>query len=164
MLMKPVLQSAALVLALAMPLHAQDVVLTVSGDVAAPAEGDAWTFDMATLHAMPSTSFTSTTIWTEGPQTFEGVSLKALLEQVGAKDGSIEAVALNDYAVTIPTSDAVDGGPIIAYSRNGSELSVRDKGPLWIIYPFDDNAAYRTEEYYSRSIWQLDRLKITAEN
>lgn len=162
MLMNAILRCAALAVVLATPVYGEDVVLTVSGDVAPPRNGDAWTFDMAQLRALPSASFTTTTIWTEGPQTFEGVPLNALLKQVGAADGSIEAIALNDYAVTIPTSDATEGGPIIAYNRNGSPLSVRDKGPLWIIYPFDDNSSYKSEEYYSRSIWQLDRLKVTA--
>ena len=65
-----------------------------------------------------------------------------------------------DYAVTIPTSDAVEGGPIIAYEMDGKPMSRRDKGPLWVIYPFDDSAKYRTETIYSRSIWQLNRIKF----
>jgi hypothetical protein len=37
-------------------------------------------------------------------------------------------------------------------------MSLREKGPLWVIYPYDSDPAYRTEETYSRSIWQLNRL------
>lgn len=155
---------SALALVVASPALAQEIVLTVSGDVAAPAEGGDWTFTMEDLRAMPAAGFETTTIWTEGVQTFEGVALDVLLEHVGASDGKIEAIALNDYAVSIPTTDAVEGGPIIAYARDGEAMSVRDKGPLWIIYPFDDNNKYKTEEYYSRSIWQLDRLKVVAGN
>jgi hypothetical protein len=43
---------------------------------------------------------------------------------------------------------------------DGNAMSVRDKGPLWVIYPYDSDAAYRTEVIYSRSIWQLDRLEV----
>ncbi|EEE35430.1 oxidoreductase, molybdopterin binding [Rhodobacteraceae bacterium KLH11] len=96
-------------------------------------------------------------------QSFEGVSLDVLLNHVQAEDGTIRAVALNDYAVTIPTSDAIEGGPIVAYSRNSRAMSVRDKGPLWIIYPYDTNEAYQSEEIYARSIWQLNRLEIVAQ-
>jgi len=39
-------------------------------------------------------------------------------------------------------------------------MSVREKGPLWVIYPYDSDAKFRTEVIYSRSIWQLDRLAI----
>ena len=148
----------------AAPALAEETVLTVSGSVAASDSGETWTFDMADLLAMPSDSFETSTIWTEGVQTFEGVSLSVLLDHVGADGAELSAVALNDYAVSIPTADAVAGGPIISYSQNGEEMSVRNKGPLWIVYPYDVNEDYKSEEYYSRSIWQLDRIEVMAGN
>ncbi|MGC3936171.1 molybdopterin-dependent oxidoreductase [Roseobacter sp. EG26] len=152
-----------LIMSLARPAVADDTILRVSGAVAQPDKGEVWTFDLAALKALPVASFETTTIWTTGLQSFDGVSLITLLEHVGASGSTIRAVALNDYAVSIPVSDAVEGGPIIAYANNGKEMSIRDKGPLWIIYPFDDNEAYKSEETYSRSIWQLDRIEITAQ-
>lgn len=146
------------------PAMAQDTVLTVSGSIAASETGDSWTFNMADLMAMPQESFETTTIWTEGTQVFAGVSLRVLLDHVGADGEELSAVALNDYAVSIPTADAVEGGPIIAYAQNGEEMSVRNKGPLWIVYPYDVNEAYKSEDYYSRSIWQLDRIEVIAGN
>ena len=152
------------VLMYAVPALAEEPVLTVSGSVATSDSGETWIFDMAELMAMPSESFETTTIWTEGMQTFEGVSLGVLLEHVGADGAELNAVALNDYAVSIPTADAGEGGPSIAYSQNGEEMSVRNKGPLWIVYPYDGNEEYKSEEYYSRSIWQLDRIEVMASN
>ncbi|ABG33058.1 oxidoreductase [Roseobacter denitrificans] len=159
------LRSAALVLSLSLaaPVLADDIVLTVTGAVSQPEGGDAWTFDMAELRQLPASSIETTTIWTTGSQTFEGVSLADLLAHVGATGSTIRAVALNDYAVSIPVTDAVAGGPIVAYTQNGAEMSIRDKGPLWVIYPFDDKQIYKSEEYYSRSIWQLDRIEIIKE-
>ena len=75
-------------------------------------------------------------------------------------EGTLKATAINDYAVEIPVEDAVEGGPIIAFMRNGAPMSVRDKGPLWIVYPYDSDPAYQTEVIYSRSIWQLDRIEV----
>lgn len=72
----------------------------------------------------------------------------------------IDATAINDYSVEIPISDAVEGGPILAYKSDGAYMSRRDKGPIWLIYPYDQNADYRSETIYSRSIWQLDRLNV----
>ena len=149
---------------LAAPLWAGETVLTISGAVGASETGDSWEFDMDGLKALPSASFETTTTWTEGDQRFDGVPLVVLMEHVGASGNALRAVALNDYAVSIPMTDSVQGGPIVAYLRNGEEMSVRDKGPLWIIYPFDDNDSYKTEEYYSRSIWQLDRIEVVVEN
>lgn len=135
--------------------NAQDeIVLTVTnGD-------DVVEYDLSTLEAMSSTTFETTTIWTEGPQTFTGVSLQALLQDLDIDDGVILASAINDYTVEIPVSDAVTGGPIIAYSNNGSAMSIRDKGPLWIVYPYDSKTEYQAETIYSRSIWQLDRIAV----
>ncbi len=154
---------AVLAISISTSALADDILLTVSGDVGANGDKDTWTFDRKALEALASRSIDTTTIWTEGTQNFEGVSLDVLLNHVQAKEGTIRAVALNDYAVTIPTSDATEDGPIVAYFRDGKTMSVRDKGPLWIIYPYDANEAYQSEEIYARSIWQLNRLEVVAQ-
>ena len=117
-------------------------------------------FDRAALEALPRTQIETSTIWTEGLQRFDGVSLKDLLAHAEVTSGTLQATAINDYSVTIPVSDAVEDGPIIAYLANDTPMSRRDKGPLWIVYPYDDNPDYQAETIYSRSIWQLDRLIV----
>lgn len=150
------ISAAAVALAgvLPLPALAAGIVLTVE----APS-GDQ-TFDMQELREMPAVTIQTETIWTDGQQTFTGVPLAALTERLGIEEGVIEAMAINAYAVQIPVSDAVDGGPLIAYERNGAEMPVRDKGPLWIVYPYDSKPEYRSEEIYSRSIWQLEKLSV----
>lgn len=143
-----------------LPMPKGDVILTVSGAISKTNKADTAVFDIDTLRAFDETTFVTTTIWTEGEQTFTGVSLHDLLEVLGVEGGTLNASAINDYTVEIPVSDAVEGGPIIAYQRNGAEMSIRDKGPLWIVYPFDANPDYKSEQIYSRSIWQLDRIEI----
>lgn len=136
------------------------ILLSISG--ISPNDGHAITaeYDLAALQALPKTSFTTTTTWTSGPQQFDGVSLKVLLDTLGVTKGVVVATAINQYQTEIPVSDAVAGGPIIAYALNGAPMSVRDKGPLWIVYPYDLHAQYQTEVVYSRSIWQLDRISF----
>lgn len=164
---KAILVSVAVSLGTVAIAHAQsvetprgDVLLTVSGDIDVTNVDDSLQLDRAALKAIGGTAFETTTIWTDGVSRFEGVSLKAFADMVGADAGTFLATAINDYTVEIPVSDAVDGGPIIAYLKDGDEMSVRDKGPLWIVYPYDSSAAYRSEVIFSRSIWQLDRIKV----
>lgn len=102
----------------------------------------------------------TSTIWTEGVHEFSGVPLYALMQHLDLSGSSIQAIALNDYAVSIPLSDARMGGPIVAFAIDGQPIPRREKGPLWIIYPFDQSPEYRTETVYARSIWQLNRLNI----
>ena len=135
-------------------------VLTVTGAIGTRNTPDAAVFDLAMLRALPRASFTTGTIWTDGPVTFEGVRVKDLLAAIGATGGSLHAIALNDYAVDIPVSDATADGPIIAYAVDGHALPVRNRGPLWIVYPYDAKADYRSEVVYSRSIWQLNRIDV----
>lgn len=157
----------ALALVLSAPVHAQDIaaptgtpILTISGEIDTTNDGDTLVLDAETFAALGMVSIETSTIWTDGVNTFEGVSLKTLADLVGAESGQLLASAINDYTVEIPVSDAVENGPIVAYRLNGNKMSVRDKGPLWIIYPYDQSADYRTEVIYSRSIWQLDRIEV----
>lgn len=136
------------------------VVLTVTGAVS-QTNGDGMAqFDMEMLKALPATEFSTATIWTKGTLTFTGVSLKALMEHVGADGGALRGYAINDYSVDIPADDATADSAIIAYAVDGSAMSVRDKGPLWIVYPYDSSSSFRTEVVYSRSIWQLNRIEV----
>ena len=138
------------------------VLLTVSGDFDR-VPGRAMEFDLAMLQALDATSFSTASIWTDGVHQYTGVSLQLLAAYLGVAEGAIlKCAAINDYVVDVPVSDAVAGGPIIAYAMDGAAMSIREKGPLWILYPFDSNPAYRSEIIYTRSIWQLDRIEVTG--
>ncbi|WP_353473239.1 oxidoreductase [Salipiger sp. H15] len=136
------------------------VLLTVSGNVPVKNQPEGAAFDLHMLEALGTTTFTTTTIWTEGPQRFTGVSLHDLVTALEVTGGTLTAVAINEYSADIPVEDAAEGGPIIAWARNGSLMSVRDKGPLWIVYPYDEHPEYRSEIIFARSIWQLNRIVV----
>lgn len=138
------------------------LTVTLTGDQGGAEQRDTRHFTLAELRALGEVTFETETIWTSGLQQFTGVSLAVLIAQFAPVGGIVQARAINDYMVEIPLSDAVEDGPIIAYERNGKTMSLRTKGPLWIVYPYDSNPAYKTEAVYSRSIWQLDSLSIAT--
>lgn len=135
-------------------------LLTITGNISNYTEGKSAKLDREMINNLAQTSIVTSTIWTDGVSEFRGVLLKDLLEYVGAEGTTIQASAINDYAISIPFTDATDPGPIVVILIDGKEISVREKGPLWIIYPYDLDAEFRTEVRYSRSIWQLDRLEV----
>lgn len=166
-MLRRALQTIAISMLAMLPLAAAsqadptgEVLLTVTSPMADQAEAEAVQFDLEMLQELGTVEFETSTIWTQGVQTFEGVPLSALVESLGMSGTTLRATAINDYAVDIPISDAVEDGPIIAYKLNGEEMSVRDKGPLWIVYPYDSKKEYQSEVVYSRSIWQLDRIEV----
>ena len=118
------------------------------------------TYDMAALEAMPKVKYTTTTVWTDAAQEFSGVPLKALLDAAGVDGSLIRATALNDYAVEIPRDSLEDGAPILATRINGEHFSRRDKGPLWVVYPYDSAERFRNELIFGRSVWQLNRVSV----
>jgi hypothetical protein len=90
-----------------LPAAEGEVVLIVSGDLALTNDGDAAVFDMAMLETIGTNEFETTTIWTDGPQTFKGTTLMTLMQALGVENGTIRATAINDYSVEIPMTDAV---------------------------------------------------------
>lgn len=138
----------------------QDVVLSVNGTINTTNMPEAAQFDLDMIYALEATEYKTDTIWTKGEQTFKGVLLTTLLDAIGATGTEISAIAANDYAVSIPLDDDTTQGALIAYELNGKQMSRREKGPLWIVYPYDSDEKYRSETVYSRSIWQLDRITV----
>ncbi|NIY70852.1 molybdopterin-dependent oxidoreductase [Marivivens donghaensis] len=137
-----------------------DIILTVSGNIAHTNGDGIAEFDMEMLEEIGATSFDTATIWTDGVQTFTGVEMRTLLDYLGAEGSTVRATAINDYAVDIPNDEIEEGAELVAYARNGEPMSVRDKGPLWVVYPFDSSPELQTEVKYSRSIWQMDRIEV----
>jgi len=137
------------------------VVLTLTGKVAAGNGPDGTaSFDMALLERLPRHSFTTRTPWYAKPRKFTGVLLRDLLGAVGSTPARLNATALNDYRVEIPLEDVARGHAMLAYLLDDQPMSVREKGPLVIIYPFDDKPELRSAVHYSRAIWQLRALDI----
>lgn len=136
------------------------VVLTIQGGVGRTNQGDQAQFDMKMLEKLPQKSFTTQTPWYPQPVSFTGPLLHDVLAAAGAKGSKITAVALNDYKTEIPFEDATRHEVIVARLMNERPMPVREKGPLFIVYPFDTKAELRTELYYNRSAWQLRTLQV----
>jgi hypothetical protein len=115
-------------------------------------------FDIAALEALPQQSFSTTTIWTEGAIEFSGPSLTAVLGVAGLGMEPVYAYASNGYGVTLTFPPGDELSPIIATRIDGEPISRREKGPLWVMFPFDNDAALRNAEVFGQSIWHLVRL------
>ena len=117
-------------------------------------------FADADLMALPQIEFSTSTIWTNSKVSYSGPSLAAVLEVSGAPDGALRMTAVNDYKVDMPRAQVEPNAPIIANRINGAPFSIREKGPLWLMFPFDSDERFQTEEVYSFSIWQLTGIQV----
>ena len=144
----------------ALPMPADKPILTISGNIDDKNVGDTAQFDRAMLEKMGLVTVVTTTPWYQGPMSFEGVPMDKLMAEVGAKGQRLVAYALNDYTTEIPMEDFAKHHAILAMKRNGEYMPVRDKGPLFIIYPYDSEPELKSQVFYSRSAWQVARLVV----
>ena len=136
------------------------VILTLTGQLDHTNAPGSAVLDEGMLRAMGVAGIATKTIWTDGMQTFEGVPLITVLRAVGAQGSMVRVTALNDYSVDIPMDEITPAAPLLALTMNGVAMSPRDKGPIWLVYPYDADAAYRQEVVYARSIWQMMRIEV----
>ena len=136
------------------------VLLTLSGNIENTNEAGKAVFDIASLEKLGMVSFQTTSPWYDGRTTFTGIPLQKLMDYVGAKGSVVKVTALNDYTTEIPLSDFKKYKVILALKINGEYMRIRDKGPLFVVYPYDSIPELNNQIYYSRSAWQVSRMNI----
>lgn len=111
------------------------------------------------LDAFTQHTFETATPWTERHQ-FSGPLLKDVLLSSGHHKGkTIKAYAINDYIVEI-NRDLLEEYPVILATRkDGKKMRIRDKGPIWIMFPLDQYPELQTLEIHGQMVWQLKKLE-----
>jgi hypothetical protein len=139
---------------------ARRVVLTVTGAIGltnAPGRAE---FDLNMLERLGLGRLTTWTPWTEGEVEFQGVLARRLMEAIGANGTEVDALALNDYEQTIPLEDFDRYDVLLATRANGELMHVRDKGPIWIVYPWSEHPELDDFATREKSVWQLSALHV----
>ncbi|MFC5586200.1 molybdopterin-dependent oxidoreductase [Nitratireductor kimnyeongensis] len=144
----------------ALPEPQGDVILTIDGNIGATNGDGVADFDLAMLEALKSVKIRTSTPWFDGAVEFEGALLSELMALVKASGEEVVVTALNDYQAPVPIADFAAHGTILAYKRDGNYMPISDKGPLFIIYPYDSDPEINTQKYYSRSVWQVRRFTV----
>ncbi|MCW2248170.1 hypothetical protein M2352_003804 [Azospirillum fermentarium] len=131
--------------------------------VAQPGGAAARTLSSAEIEALPALRIRTATPWSEASD-FDGPSLTEVLKLAGVlpagSGGTVVLGAADDYTVRIALADIERLKPILAYRQNGQPLSLRTRGPYWLIFPFDDTPAIQNDLWYYRAIWQITRIAL----
>lgn len=137
------------------------VLLSISGKIRHTNRQNQAVFDRAMLQALPQQTTHTLTPWSEGVNRYQGPLGSALIQAVGAEQASMMRItALNDFSAEIPVSDFLNYPVILALQKNDRYLRIRDRGPLFVIYPFDDHPELKTELHYNRSVWQIRSIEF----
>ncbi len=136
------------------------VVLTVSAGLALAHRGGRADFDMAMLERLPQRSIRAETPWYKDARRFSGPLLRDVLAMAGGKGSGLRLVALNDYRIEMPQDDPQRYDVILAVQLDGKAMSVREKGPVFVMYPFDSQPQLRNALYFIRCVWQLRSIEL----
>ena len=156
-----VVASASIGLTEAIPSPSQEVVLTISGLVAAKNTSDALVLDIPTLEKLGLVKYTVHDPWLKQTITYSGVLMSDLLKYAGTfhTAQSVHMVALDDYQVDIPIAD-INKWPILLATRANSEyLSVDNFGPTKIIYPYGSHSIDPIS-HNDLWIWSLKSMEV----
>jgi len=97
----------------------------------------------------------------DGQKLFRGPLARDVLTAMDIQvSAGIKLTAANDYQVEIPVRELFDYNVILALEIDGKPLSLRDKGPIWVIYPMSDHAELRDPVFNSHLVWQLIKMEL----
>ncbi len=113
------------------------------------------TYNRVTLEALGMHSIKTKTPWTNGVTHFEGVKVKDVLEKAGISTKPVTAMSFDDYAISIPAKFIEEHDPIIASRMNGQVMTMKDKGPYWIMFDLDNVSEEKAIELRAFSVWHL---------
>lgn len=113
------------------------------------------------LLRLEETTIVTVNDYVDGMTTFVGPRLRTLLADANLKPSDqIQVTALNDYRTTIPADEILKYDVIVAVLMDGAEMSVRDKGPFWVIYPMSEHPELQEPSYNDRLVWQLASIEL----
>ncbi|MBO9432455.1 molybdopterin-dependent oxidoreductase [Sulfitobacter sp. R18_1] len=156
MLMQRLLSTASAAAFVVLPsLVSAEAVLTV----ATPEQSTSFTLEE--LLAMPQAVVVTSNDYVDRSAKFQGPLLRTILNMFGIdREEDLNMIALNDFTSTVPASDAFDYDVVLAVLRDGEPMTVRNKGPIWVIYPMDDNPELHNDTYNDRLVWQLKEISV----
>ena len=110
---------------------------------------------------MEQVTVKTTNDYVDDVTTFSGPLFRsALSEIIFGPDSNINVTASNDYRTASPAQEILDYDVILATTMNGVELTLRDRGPVWIIYPMSDNPELQDAKFNDRLVWQLIKVDV----
>jgi hypothetical protein len=96
-----------------------------------------------------------------GPHEVRGPLVRDLLQAGGFTGATLHGAAYDKYEMDIPVADFTAFDVIAAVEVDGRPISIRERGPAWIVYPNVEHPELQNDPIYeSRSIWQVRELTI----
>ena len=140
-------------------LHAQQILTLINKRLSNG--GSEVSFTRKELAELEQHEITTSTEFTDGASTFRGPRAFEVVDMIGHAGATrLRMIAANEFSVELDIAELKRFGAILALEMDGKRLTMRDKGPIWMIYPMDDYDELQDPFYNSRLIWQLERIEF----
>jgi hypothetical protein len=149
-------------LALVPSLGARPAAVSAGADLelVAAARGARLDLSLDRLAALPQVTVVTANGFVDGTVAYRGPLARDVLAVLALDHADrVRLTAANDYFVDVPTGDFRRYDVILAMEANGRRLSLRDKGPLWLMYPISDHPELADRTHLRRLIWQVVRIE-----
>jgi hypothetical protein len=144
----------------AVPAPTGTVVLTLTGTKVTNVD-DELRLDLDLLDSLGVVEYSVFDHQAEGRDvSFSGPLLRDLLDVAGvAHTATLHCLALNDYDVDVPASDAWDYPVLLATRADDARMDVEHYGPTRLVYP---TRGFELDEtvFDPRWVWQLKTIEV----
>ncbi|WP_295894413.1 hypothetical protein [uncultured Vibrio sp.] len=151
---------ASFVHAASLPVPTGEVMLWVSGKIEHSNTSTGVELDEKMVSQLKASEITTKNHVVQDDALYKGPTLKSVLEYVGASGNEVKVIAWDDYIVTIPLETIEQYGVLLATHENGVRMTLDDKGPFFIVFPFNDYSELRNDFYYNLSVWQVKEIVV----
>ncbi len=140
--------------------QADTVILTLLNPKISGSHGQI-AFSRDDLKALPQLTIRTGTDFTDGVSTFIGPRAIDVIDRIG-RTGSVRVrmTAANAFSVDVDIAELVKYGAILALEMDGKTLTLRGKGPIWMMYPIDTFPELQDPAFNNRLIWQLQSIEL----
>lgn len=116
------------------------------------------------IEALQTSSIVTANHVLSKPTNYKGPVLGDLLNQLGARGDSVFVTALDDYTAELKRSEIEKYDVLLATHENGKMMTIDDRGPFFIVFPFDKYKELRRDLYYNMSVWQIKSIEVEWAN
>lgn len=116
-------------------------------------------FSVKQLQDLPQKTFKTKHTWAASAQEFSGPLIADVLKLVCPNAQDIYLRSFDQYSIMVNFSKIEKYEPILALKIDGQPLTIREKGPLWVMIN-TDGFNLPTRSLDSMFVWQLYYIRI----
>jgi hypothetical protein len=120
----------------------------------------AFAFDRAMLARLKQGKVTAVTTELGKAAVFTGPLLKEVLATVGAAEGKVSFVAVNNYEGYLEAEDIATSDWILALEADGAPLGLGQQGPIWLINSRAADDPPPNQSHLGHWVWAVFFMRV----